>query len=898
MNTLLPYDICQYKSYDIFKNFTYVGEHKNAMIKKDSDVICVQYFANTGGSSAGFRILLNTIPGKTYSMRVTATLNEGDQAFIDVASCTKQLVPRTYRFCTGKCTRHEIHFVAEDTITYVGILFFYGDKTYNLEVSEFIVVQGYDERFGDQIGPYQCPSTSNTCGQSDREHTICYQIPGTDTTDSSMDCKDTKKCKYITEYHPQNQVIPTYDVVSSGSYCSDCGSEDSHCCNKLEKNCTPKFYIISLDFTGRAGDCLVNPCCTGDCFNANDMYFLETRNCKPGCCKLWECQDGKYVWIGTQKQPYYFFDLCSRNIYIICADTCSILPANLGDKVLDCVTGIIYEFDCEGWKRTACNLTGPQGPQGPIFGINNVAKNTIDNDITNQNMELFRSLIDEKMADKQEGPQGLEGLEGPQGNDGQDGQDGFQGLQGPSGENINNTNFIQVTDEICSNENHVAIIPDETNTDNTSISIGPKGMGFLSAQRPTPNSNVGGECRGKYSVDWQMSRNNPMQVAQGPYGVIGGGSNNRIASNTISGVIAGGKDNNINLSNHAAIGGGGSNYIDNSAFSTINGGSSNSIVSNPTSSILGGFGLNIFNTVIPQARIACGQFNNEGTSDNIIPATLTDIGPFGAAGIDRVFVIGDGTSNIKRHNLFSIDNLGNLRTSRTGGSIIGGGADYAEYFESYDGTKLPIGTTMCIDPISGKIFPASYFPDQTDFPIGVISGNALIIGNSADEEWHGKYQYNNDGSIIYELVTEYIDIPVYEEIEEIIEEPILTFDTETESYIETIEQKIHKVKIPCTTNIPIYNKDGIFLRYYSKPVTKQSARQKLVSKLSDNYDASLKYIPRSMRKEWNIVGLLGQVKIIRGQKIHPDWFLVKMGSNETNDIDDNNGQIYDTWLIK
>lgn len=199
---LLPYDICQYKSYDILKNFTYVGEHKNAIIKKDTNLVNVQYFANTGGSSAGFRILLNTLPGKTYSMRVTATLNEGDQAFIDIASCTKQLVPRSYRFCTGKCTRHEIHFVAEDTITYVGILFFYGDKTYNLDVSEFKVVQGYDERFGDPHGPYQCPSTSDTCQEdqcdknslsTDKEHTVCYKIPGTDSsiTDSSTD--DRKK---------------------------------------------------------------------------------------------------------------------------------------------------------------------------------------------------------------------------------------------------------------------------------------------------------------------------------------------------------------------------------------------------------------------------------------------------------------------------------------------------------------------------------------------------------------------------------------------------------------------------------------------------------------------------------------------------------------------------------
>lgn len=121
------------------------------------------------------------------------------------------------------------------------------------------------------------------------------------------------------------------------------------------------------------------------------------------------------------------------------------------------------------------------------------------------------------------------GIIGPTGPTGKTGHKGEIGATGPTGPV---SPFLTVVDcrNLCSGEDHVAITPGPTTSSNASISIGPKGTGFLSAQKPTPGSITGGECRGKFAVDLQMKRNDPNQVAVGDYSVIGGGLNN-LASN-------------------------------------------------------------------------------------------------------------------------------------------------------------------------------------------------------------------------------------------------------------------------------------------------------------------------------------------------------------------------------
>jgi len=126
---------------------------------------------------------------------------------------------------------------------------------------------------------------------------------------------------------------------------------------------------------------------------------------------------------------------------------------------------------------------------------------------------------------------------------------------------------------VCGND-HVEIIP--INMDD-SISIGPKpdGKGFLSAQLPTPGSNIGGNCRGFNAVDWQMKRNLASQVAGATGSFIGNGQSNEINNlSDKSGIVVGegNKIENLNSSSNNEnniIGAGYENYLFNSSNSGI-----------------------------------------------------------------------------------------------------------------------------------------------------------------------------------------------------------------------------------------------------------------------------------------------------------------------------------------
>jgi hypothetical protein len=42
----------------------------------------------------------------------------------------------------------------------------------------------------------------------------------------------------------------------------------------------------------------------------------------------------------------------------------------------------------------------------------------------------------------------------------------------------------------------------------------------------------------------------------------------------------------------------------------------------------------------------------------------------------------------------------------------------------------------------------------------------------------------------------------------------------------------------------------------------------------------MEYIPRAQRPEWNVVGLLGQIKVLKNQQIPSRWIKMKDISDE------------------
>ena len=46
-------------------------------------------------------------------------------------------------------------------------------------------------------------------------------------------------------------------------------------------------------------------------------------------------------------------------------------------------------------------------------------------------------------------------------------------------------------------------------------------------------------------------------------------------------------------------------------------------------------------------------------------------------------------------------------------------------------------------------------------------------------------------------------------------------------------------------------------------------------KLNPLFDESKTYVPRSERDEWNCVGLLGQIRVLKNQQIPSRWIKIK-----------------------
>lgn len=137
-----------------------------------------------------------------------------------------------------------------------------------------------------------------------------------------------------------------------------------------------------------------------------------------------------------------------------------------------------------------------------------------------------------------------------------------------------------------------------------------------------------------------------------------------------------------------------------------------------------------------------------------------------------------------------------------GGTYNSSGADYAEYFEWADGNpdgEDRIGRFVTISE-ADKITIAA----PVDDILGVISGNGSVIGDAHDDQWHGMYMHDIYGR------------PIFEDVEIEIEVPDGDIKTVVESRL----------------------------------------------KLNPEYDNTKEYIPRSQRKEWDAVGMMGKLILI------------------------------------
>lgn len=183
-----------------------------------------------------------------------------------------------------------------------------------------------------------------------------------------------------------------------------------------------------------------------------------------------------------------------------------------------------------------------------------------------------------------------------------------------------------------------------------------------------------------------------------------------------------------------------------------------------------------------------------------------------------------------------------------------GGFDYAEYFESHDGTQLEAGTSVVLE--DDKIRAATDQDDAADI-IGVVrpkepGTTVSIIGNEAEIDWAHRYLTDEFGR--YVVDTHYI-----------IDWEEKPPQGETKFFSYESHAIPDHVTVPDHAKIRTHDDQG-------KPFTHWRE--------NPDYDANATYVPRSQRDEWNIIGLIGQVQVLKGQPVNPRWRKMKtVGSN-------------------
>ena len=241
---------------------------------------------------------------------------------------------------------------------------------------------------------------------------------------------------------------------------------------------------------------------------------------------------------------------------------------------------------------------------------------------------------------------------------------------------------------------------------------------------------------------------------------------------------------------------------------------------------------------------AVGYFRDASNADwgIIIEKSTFDYGMFIATG--------SGTYALTTYNRqlgdyrFRVNGIGQIHSDQS--TSISTGADYAEYFEWEDGNPNNEDRTgFTVTLVNDKIKICS----EDEIPMGVVSATPAIIGDSRDFYWSGKYLTDNLGRLItnkiesWKWVDEDGKDQIYKKSEKLPEGIYLPDDANTVFVDE-----------------PIFNPD---------------------------WDSNENYIPRSERKEWACIGLMGKLRIYKNQIKSNNWIKMK-------DIDVD----IEMWLIK
>ena len=249
---------------------------------------------------------------------------------------------------------------------------------------------------------------------------------------------------------------------------------------------------------------------------------------------------------------------------------------------------------------------------------------------------------------------------------------------------------------------------------------------------------------------------------------------------------------------------GGSSSISNYSWNCFAHGNANNI-NGPMGSFAMGDSCNIMGGNYSRGNMAVGYYISV---TGVNGSMQHGFGKYNIANYDGTyaFIYGNGTSGTSRSNAYTLDWQGNGTFAGTVSSSTG--ADYAEYFEWKDGNPAGedrVGYIVALD--GDKIVKANTGDDV----LGICSGTAMVLGDSAEWNWNKRYLTDDFGRIIYE------DYDVeHEEVK----------DENTGKVIE--EAWVEHIHAP---------------------------------KQNPDYDATKAYVKRAYRPEWQIVGMMGKLYV-------------------------------------
>lgn len=180
------------------------------------------------------------------------------------------------------------------------------------------------------------------------------------------------------------------------------------------------------------------------------------------------------------------------------------------------------------------------------------------------------------------------------------------------------------------------------------------------------------------------------------------------------------------------------------------------------------------------------------------------------------FVIGNGTESAAS-NAFRVTYEGKPYAKST---LTTTGADYAEFFEWQDlnsNNEDRRGYFVTINEDKIKI------AEPNDYILGIVSGQPSVVGNG-DEDWMGRYVFDEFGAFIYEDFEYEVEIP--EKVQE-----------------EVVDEETGEITVVTKTIMKTVKRTG--KKYKENP----------------DYDPTLPYIQREDRPEWDYVGLLGVLSV-------------------------------------